>query len=95
MRVSLTRRVPFSAAGSLDQDVFTHYSGPSSADETNFFHQLIKIQDNDLKHARSKSLQDWREDVKLLARIFRRNHKKHRLLSFILTGEKSESFTLT
>lgn len=60
-----------------------------------FFHQLIKIQDNDSKHARSNSLQDWREDVKLLARIFRRNHKKHRLLSFILTGEKSESFTLT
>lgn len=50
--ICATCRVPFSAAGSLDQDVLTHYSGPSSADGTIFsvfffFHQLIKIQDNE------------------------------------------------
>lgn len=89
MRVSITCRVPFSAAGTLDQDVLTHYSGLSSADETNFFfHQLIKIQDNELKRARSNSLQDWREDVKLLACVYRRNHNKHNFSSSILTGEK-------
>lgn len=37
MSVSVTYRVPFSAAGSLQQDVLTLYSGPSSADGTIFF----------------------------------------------------------
>lgn len=83
VRICITPGVPFSAAGSLDQDVLTHYSGPSSADGTNFFfHQLIKIQDNESKHARSNSLQDWRQDVNFHARAHRRNHK-YSLLRFI------------
>lgn len=37
VRICITCRDPFSAAGSLDQDVLTHHAGPSSDDGTNFF----------------------------------------------------------
>lgn len=35
--ICIAYRHPFSAAGSLDQDVLTHHAGPSSDDGTNFF----------------------------------------------------------
>lgn len=57
------RSTPMSGCWEAYQNVLTHYPEPSSADETNFFHQLIKIQDNESKHASSNSQQHWRQDV--------------------------------